>query len=154
MSEGFIGGAWRTLTRGEAYIGGKWRTLTHGEMSLDDAWPQVLSFVPPLSVSISPPSVSGTAFPSKPITATATTPFVTATPSGGKAPYTYAWVVASHDGTPPAISNPNSASTNFSKSVPANAEQEAVFTLTVTDALGKTASASIAATFFNQPMSG
>ena len=154
MSEAFIGGAWRTITKGEAYVGGKWRTLTRAEMYIDGEGRQVISVIPPLSVSVSPSSVTGFANPTKPIQATAISNGTTATPSGGQAPYTYHWTVGSYTGSLPAIASPNTASTYFSKSVPADSEQDASFVVTVTDNLGKTATATVSASFFNQSQIG
>lgn len=152
--DAFIGGAWRTITKAEAYIAGKWRTLTNGEAYIDDAWSQVASFIPPLSVSINPGTAYGFASPLKPIAMTVTTDFLRATPAGGKAPFTYAWSITSHTGSLPTIGYPSSAQTNASATVARDSEQTATTRVTVTDALGSTATATGSFDFINQSQIG
>jgi hypothetical protein len=68
-----------------------------------------------LSVSVSPTAGSGFSFGTG--IATTENPNV-ATPSGGTAPYTYAWEIVSYTSLsgPPAINSPTSASTDFTQS--------------------------------------
>ena len=80
-----------------------------------------------------------------------TTETVTATPSFGTGPYTYAWT---QTGTPDAtftVVSPSAAATGFRKaSVAAGATYSANFHVTVTDALGATGvSATVTATVYN-----
>lgn len=77
---------------------------------------------------------------------TATTESVTTTPTGGTAPYTYAWVKTSGEGT---ILNPNNATTRFSHSLANEDEATGIFECTVTDSLGATASATATASFLS-----
>lgn len=97
------------------------------------------SFIPPLSLSVSPDSASGAAFSGQVNTNT-----VTAVVSGGQAPYSYAWTLVSNTnpGTPFAT-NPTIATTAFRGFV----EGEALFRITVTDSLGNTQNAIVSATF-------
>ena len=68
-----------------------------------------------------------------------TSPTSTATASGGAGGYTYAWTRISGS-TAITASNPSSASTTFSGSVPINTLITAVFRCTVTDSASNTAS--------------
>lgn len=97
------------------------------------------SFIAPLSVSVAPETVSGRA-----TSGLATTNTATATPSGGQAPYSYAWSLVSNSGLgTPVPTNSTGATTAFRGSV----NSEAVFRVTVTDALGSQAEATVYASF-------
>lgn len=100
-----------------------------------------------LSVSLNSGFASGSfinspASNSPPTRAVATTPATVATPSGGTAPYTYAWTRISGS-TAISADSPSSASTTFSGSVGVNAVISAVFRVTVTDASAATATADV-----------
>lgn len=97
------------------------------------------SFIPPLALSVSPPSAGGGAFSGQ-----VTTNTVTAVASGGQAPYSYAWSLVSETtpGTPFAT-NPAGATTAFRGFV----EGDAVFRVTVTDSLGNSQNALVPVTF-------
>lgn len=75
---------------------------------------------------------------------TASTKTVTVTPSGGTAPYTYAWTRFSGEGT---VNNPTKATTLFFATLSAEDEATGTFRCTVTDSLGATATAQVLATF-------
>ncbi len=100
---------------------------------------QVGSFIPPLTLSVSPDSASGGAFSGQ-----VNTSFVTAIAAGGQAPYSYAWTLVSNTnpGTP-AATNPTIATTAFRGFVGG----EAVFRVAVTDNLGNVQNALVPATF-------
>ena len=139
--EGFIAGAWREFRRAEIYIGGQWRRITRIEGYVGGQWRTLAQFVSPLSVTIVPGYAEGFASPLKPTTQTITTNAVTATPSGGLAPYTYAWTGGNA---------PTSATNTFTRSVPGNSQVTQTYSVTVTDSLGSTAGASVEATFVNE----
>jgi hypothetical protein len=82
-------------------------------------------------------------------TGTATTSIVTATPTGGTAPYTYAWSLLSTDGTPdPDADNPTSAATSFTQTgMNPDDYIASTWRVTVMDANGVTATADVSATF-------
>lgn len=132
--EAFISGAWRAPARGEVLIGGAWRRITRGESYRSGAWVGIASFIPPLSLSLSPPSVSGGVSPNKPSVQTVRTNYVTATPFGGSAPYSYSW---SAPGIAP--SNPTNAVTAFVATLAPEQEITGTATVTCTDANGNTA---------------
>lgn len=117
-------GGFRAARRLSAYDGGTLRIIA--------------TFTPALSASITPDSATGSAF-----SGAVTTNTVTAVPSGGQAPFTYAWSLISYDGPTPTITAPSSASTAFRGTV----NHEALFQVTVTDALGNTAQAQVTASF-------
>lgn len=111
MAESRVGGAWRTIAAGEAYAAGAWRTLTRGEAYVAGAWREIFNFaLPDLVVATSPSSASGIVHPTNFIAVTVTSNVVTATVTGGIAPFTYHWTVLSGAF---AITNPGGASTAF-----------------------------------------
>lgn len=91
----------------------------------------------PLSVSIAPDPATGAG--SGGGSETVTSELATATPSGGLAPYTYAWTHVSGDAAI-TITSDTSQSTTFSKFMTPGASTSAVKRCTVTDAYGQTAS--------------
>lgn len=70
---------------------------------------------------------------------------VTATATGGKTPYNFAWSGPSGF----QIRSPAAATTNFSSSVPQGETEEADFDVTVTDARGAQKIATVSASFTN-----
>ena len=146
-----VGGSWRSIARGEVFLGGSWRTLTRGEVYKGGAWHPLFTFTSSLSVSVTPlPAVTYTSPPHP--TSSIASLFMTAAPSGGLAPYTYLYSVVSSTGAVPVIGPPTNATTNISKTVPAFADITDSFNVTVTDALGATASASFSIEFINDPI--
>lgn len=143
--EAFIGGAWRTISRGEAYVGGQWRSLKRGEAYRSGGWNGIASFVPPIIVSVSPTSIDGNSSPPTPQTMPVITGFVTATPIGGTPPYTYLWSCTDSVN----VNYPTNASTSFGRSVPAETSINATATVTVTDANGNPAQAACAVNLSN-----
>jgi len=117
-----IGGTARRITRAVGYIGGQHRTL--------------FAFASPLSLSIVPSAVSAFGEYAGQYLTTET---ALATPSGGIGPYTYNW----DSGNTPML-----ASNTFSDFAPAFDVTTTAFSVTVTDALGQTASASGFAQFW------
>ena len=142
-----ITGAWRTVSSGRAYVGGAWRPLVKARAYIGGEWREVASFIPPLSLSISPLATDGSRLGSGAIT---TLP-VTATPNGGQAPYSYMWDRTAGFG---AVNSGTSSTTTFSQSVGNGEEVTGTFRCTVTDNLGATATASVTATFTSFDMSG
>lgn len=124
------GSQWREILTGKAYINGAWRTLAIGKAYVGGAWRDIADFVAPLSLEITPSFGAWTG------TSTVTTGAHTATPTGGLAPFTYAWVKLSGDAI--SITSPTHAVTTFSGNVDSG-DLTAVFRCTVTDSLGTTA---------------
>jgi len=72
----------------------------------------VFSLAPPMSVVAAPGTISGTTAG----TGTAVTNSTTATPTGGTAPYTYAWQIISFDGpVTPTANSPTAATSAFTQ---------------------------------------
>lgn len=95
-----------------------------------------------LAVGIDPFEVTGArSGPSQRIYTNPTT----VTASGGKAPYSYAWGAV--DGWQ--ITSPTSATTTFSAVIGAGGDKSDIFTCTVSDARGDSATISAVATVFN-----
>lgn len=136
-----VNGAWAEVPSGRVYVNGAWRQIKEARAYISGAWETIATFVPDLSVAISP------SFVSRSITdgGIATTSTVTATPSGGQLPYTYAWTRI--DGTRSTTSAPTSASTTFSCSLAPEDEVSDTWRVTVTDSFGTTATADILVTF-------
>ena len=80
--EAFVASQWRTIRTGDAFINGAWRSLQYGEAYVGGAWRQIVSFVQPLSLAISP---AGGFWDANNATVSAG-PY-TATPTGGAAPW-------------------------------------------------------------------
>lgn len=142
--DAFIAGAWRTPSRGEVLIGGAWKRLTRAEAYVGGRWRSVLTFVAPVSASVNPSAVEGTINPPSPRTRTVFSETATATPFGGQGPYTYAWA-----GMGVTVATPSQAATQFSALVPAESTVEGSASVTVTDAGGNTAVASVLITLNN-----
>lgn len=85
----------------------------------------------PFSASISPASATGSG------KVNITTNSVTATPSGGTGPYTYAWTYVSGDAV--TVLSPTAASTQFRSNISAGG----VYRCTITDSLAATATATV-----------
>lgn len=153
--DAYVGGRWASPSTAEAYVGGAWRSIQYAEAYIGGAWRTVANFTPPggggggggsLSLSVSPTSISRTGTASS-----ITTGAITVTPSGGLAPYTYAWSIVSSDAGPTfSIGSPSYASTPVTASAitvldtPYNCTIHCV----VTDSLGVSAtSSSVTATF-------
>lgn len=126
-----INGAWVSPDRAEVRVGGAWRTVTRAEAYIGGAWVTIATFLPPVTLSLSTTLVTGFAFGG-----TVYTGNVTVTPSGGQAPYTYAWSRVSGSGT---VANAAAATTNFYDNPGAGNSTDGIFVCTVTDALGNVA---------------
>jgi hypothetical protein len=162
------GGAWRDITACHVYRSGKWRRISVIKAYVGAQWRTVASFTYSTggvgSGSSSGGSSGGgssgggttggtttglvaTASPSSVVTRGSTSPVisraVTITPSGGKAPYTYAW-----NGGEANASSPTTATTTFSVTLSFGSDLSTTATCTVTDSLGRTASAECELTFF------
>lgn len=99
----------------------------------------------PLSASASPADVSGFSIG----TGIVDTGSTTVTPTGGTAPYTYAWTIISYTaGAPPTIANPTAATTDFTQTGVGDTDY-AVFRCTVTDDASATFAVDVNATFLN-----
>lgn len=101
---------------------------------------------PPLTASAFPTTVSGSDTVVAPDSSTATTNSTTVTPSGGAAPYTYAWSYLS--GVTATVNSATSATTTFSRTVfidnPGQTiNRTGVYRCTVTDSTSQTATADV-----------
>jgi len=136
-----VGGSWHTITHGEMYRGGSWRTLTRGEIYKSGAWHTLFYFIQPMSVSISPDFVSKVSR-----TSPVTSVDVTTTPSGGAAPYTYAWSTSAGI----TATAPTNAVTKMTAALGDGDTVSGTASVTVTDSLGTTAGDSVPVTLTNQ----
>jgi hypothetical protein len=99
-----------------------------------------------LTVDVSPISAIGSGFSNS--TVTVTTNLVTATASGGTAPYTYAWTRVS-GATGFTATSPSQAASRFAIDLAMNDNADATFRVTATDARGRTGTADVPAAAFN-----
>lgn len=134
-----VSGAWRDVTSGRVRIGGAWKEIVGARCYVGGAWKDIEGFVSPLSVTASPDAVNGTRFGAGVVTTSSTT----ATPSGGRAPYTYAWAYVSGDSGFSATA-PTAATTAFQITVGPSDDRVSNWRVTVTDALGATATDDVA----------
>ena len=125
----FSAAACREITSAKAFIGGAWRTLTVGKVYKGGAWQSAASFVLPMSVAITPNPAFGRG------TGYVTSNTITATPTGGLAPFTYSWTVVSSAPRLVTINSPATASTTATADVSGG---DVNFTLqcVATDSLG------------------
>lgn len=140
--------AWNSVVSATAYINGVWRPLAYAVAYISGAWRTVATFVQPLSLAISPTGV-GIRVSDSVGPLTLQTPSATATPSGGLGPFTYSWqLLSSSVVTNPVINSPASATTTFTATVP-DTDMSGTMDCrcTVTDSLGSSAQATIAASF-------
>lgn len=107
----------------------------------------IYSTAPDLTLICAPDNVIGGTFGS----GTATTDESVATPTGGTAPYTYAWTLISYTaGVPPTIDSPSADTTTFTQTgIGPGDGFFAVFRCTVTDDDSNTATADVGATFYS-----
>ena len=142
MSKVRISGAIKDVSGGKAMLGGLVKSLSRVAYSDGTNVVDLATFSPPMSAAASFDSATGSTSGDS----TATTNSITVTPTGGTAPYTYAWTKTSGDGT---VVSPTKATTRFSQFLYNNTAASGVFLCTVTDSLGATATASVNASFIS-----
>lgn len=143
--DAYIGGAWLSPATAEAFINGAWRPIQYAEAYISGAWRTIFTAPPiggggggggggfTLDVSPSFQTVSGS-------TPTLTSGMVTATPSGGVGPYSYAWTTEIADGLS-TINTPSLASTTVTaRSLISGEPTQPEFQCISTDSLGAVAS--------------
>lgn len=149
------GGSWRSVTSAQAYINGAWRQILYGQCYKSGKWRNVVNFTTStgggtttgLTVSLSANSIRSTSNAT-----TITCAPVTATPSGGKSPYTYTWAFTAQDGNAFVINSPTSASTTVTVTgLGAGLDATCSIACTVKDSTGLSATSSACSlTFFNE----
>ena len=135
----------KDVERMEVTVGGAQKRVVRLEAWNGSAWKVVQSFAPPISLNVAPSSVSGTGDSHAAILITSST--ATATPTGGTAPYTYAWTKVSGDTL--TVTNPTNASTAFRASIGPGDSRGATYRCTVTDKNGLTAQDTVSITLTN-----
>jgi len=128
-------GALRSITRLSVRVGGVLRSLKTLKIMDNGSLRTVAVFVPPISLTISPPEASG--FVQSPGPTTVTSIPASATPTGGTAPYSYAWTRTGSA----ILNNASAASVTVSETL-FESDSSGLLSCTVTDALGQSASAS------------
>jgi len=139
----FDGGTWRTINSARVRIENVWRNVTSVRVYQGGAWRDAATFIQPLSVSLSATSVNADVQGS----GIATSAPVTATPSGGVAPFTYSWTRVS--GLSSTATTPTAATSAFSRFVGVGESASEEWRCTVTDALGTTANSPNVLVFFS-----
>lgn len=136
-----FGGNWITPSALKIFSGGAWRDIKAIKLFADGEWRDVGNFTTPaeegggggggtLVISVSNTTVNKSGTNQSILTGNVTT-----TPSGGLAPYTYAWAKLSGDSI--SAVSPASATTQFRATTMAELEvRTATFRVTCTDSLG------------------
>lgn len=148
------GGVLRTITGMKIKQAGVLRTIKTVHIMDGGVLRQVANFADPLTASASPSSVSGSGGGVD--GATIGTTSTTAMPSGGRGPYTYSWALTTNGGGNASQAlNPTSASTQFTKTNrPIGTVVTDIWTVTITDTDGQTATAQVSAFFGNIEIGG
>lgn len=142
-----IGGVEKGPSSAKVTVAGATKNARRIEVYDDGAWHVGHSFIAALTLSVSP-GVTAAEGDGGGLT-NLETPTVTAMPSGGLGPFTYAWTKTS--GTTATITSPTAATTSFAKTSipPGSTLYSATFQCLCTDSTGQTATASCTATFRN-----
>lgn len=138
-----VSGASRDCTGGQIKVAGVWRNITRITGKIGGAWKEVKIFAPALTASASPIAVEVNNYTGSAVYMESAS--VTATPTGGTAPYTYAWA---RDSGTSAATSPASATTRFGRIVAAIEDTGELWTVTITDSFGQTATAQVDVRFF------
>lgn len=138
-------GTLRTIKRLRIQQGGILRDIRRLRVMHGGVLRTVAVFADTLTASADPTSVFGTqsSANSIPVTSGGTT----ASPAGGRAPFTYAWAQLSGDAM--TILSPTMATTQFRATVQPNTSLSGTFRCTITDAVGQTATADVEAILSN-----
>jgi hypothetical protein len=148
------GGVWRDIVSAKVFESGVWRELVQIKVFKSSSWRTVANFTTPaggggggggvVSVTISPTSISAHTEDNL----AAPTGSLTATPSGGLAPYIYSWALVSV--TSPAtgvlINKPTLASTTATVLFSTYGLATVTLRCTVTDSLGSVGTATVSGT--------
>lgn len=140
MTDVRVGGAWKPVDSAEVRLGGQWKRILSVSARVGGVWKQIASYAPAMSASVSPAAAAGLISG----LGDCTTNSVTVTPSGGLAPFTYAWAKVSGEG---AVDRPSSATTAFTDNLALNESTSGAFRCTVTDSAAQTATVDVAANF-------
>ena len=131
-------GATKDAASAKAVVGNAQKRVTRIDAWNGSAWKVAQSFATSLTLSVTP-TASGTGASSGVVTVSSST--ATATPTGGVAPFTYAWTKTSGDTL--TVNSPTNASTTFSAAVGPEEIKGATYLCTATDSLGSTATGSV-----------
>ena len=140
-----VDGAEKAVNDAYVVIGGVQKRVTKITTIIGGAEKLVQQFADPLSMSITPLTISGGGSFSGPLVVT--TDAATANVTGGLGPYTYVWTVTS--GTGITVNSPSMASTTARKTVISGDSDTGTLQCEVTDAIGQTATDTIEAFFTN-----
>lgn len=143
----YANGGWRTPSAAEIYAAGGWRVITRAQCYSGGSWRTVATFASSLTASL-------IATPTDVLVSSNTIGYgssiLTATPSGGVAPYTYSHAITDHLGSvSPSLSTPTMATTYLNGGAYYTTTDEVAVTVTITDAIGQTATASVGVQFTN-----
>lgn len=137
-------GVWKEVQAAYVMTGGTLKRVVEIKGMAGGVLRSLAIFAPPLTVAISPSFASAVGN-----SGTLTTNAVTASPTGGQGPFTYAWSVVSYEGTLPVVNSPATATTTFRQSgLSLEEDNDCTFRVTVTDSLGTTATANVSALFY------
>lgn len=138
-------GTLRTIKRLRVMQGGILRDIRRLRVMHDGVLRTVAVFADQLTASANPTLVTGAQSSDQPITVTSNG--TTASPAGGRAPFTYTWTQIS--GPSGIITAPTMATTQFRATVEPFGTASLTFRCTITDAVGQSASADVEANLSN-----
>lgn len=140
-----VNGTETDAERMEVTIGNAQKRAVRVEAWNGSAWKVAQSFAPPISLNVAPSEVFGSGNSMSVILITSGV--ATATPTGGTAPYTYAWSFVGGD--PMTVTSPTNASTTFRFGLGPSDARSATYRCTVTDKNGLTAQDTVSITLTN-----
>lgn len=132
----YANGGWRTPSAARIFKDGAWRVVTRVQVYKSGAWKTGATFASSLTVSYT--ATPATVVFSTPTSGTGQSN-LTATPSGGIAPYTYLHSVTEHLGAGPTpyLATPTLASCLLTAGALQGTEDDVAVRVTVTDAIGQ-----------------
>lgn len=126
-----VGGVWKNVGTDSSRLSGAWKTIVGGWTRVSGTWKRIIGT--DLSASATNHNPVGFAFPGN----VATTDFTTVNPSGGVAPYTYAWSYVSGDAAIFLFGSSTSATVRWRRGISSISDFfTAVWNCRVTDATG------------------
>lgn len=118
-------------------------------MDTGDVLRTIFTGFDPITATISPSLLFAFSFNNSTVSGTATVSV-----TGGVAPFTYSWTIISNSGVLPTIVGATAASPTFTQTgVFVETSETAEFRVSITDAIGQTATVDLSAEFYNQSFS-
>jgi len=134
-------GAVQAITAMKVMVAGTLRTIRTVKAKQGGTLRTIATFVPAMTASVSPTTATGADTSRFPKTVASNA--VTVTPSGGAAPYTYAWTVIDTTLGSPSFSSASSATVVVYQSLSPDTDNSGTVRCTVTDAYSQVATVDV-----------